>query len=691
MKQTLVQQIIHHKTGTHPSVGDCCEVEVDLAWGSEMTTKFAIDILKEEGCLQVPYVDNVLANAKNVMFPFDHLIPANEARSASLMVDLREFARAFGIRVFEVGYDGGIQHRLFEERGFLFPGQVGMGADSHSCTYGALCSLAAGVGSTDFASIMLTGKVWLQVPPSILVELSGKPGPHISGKDIVLYLIGMMGVDGATYKALEFSGDGLAHLGMASRFTIANMAVEGGAKFGLFPTDAVSSDYLFSKVLKDFPDEVRFHPEKERMPSFQVDSSADYFQRLSVKLDQLEPMVALPFLPENTLGLYSLLHVLRQPRKYEQTLLYDRVKSILPRVDGSGHIPIQQVFIGSCTNGRIEDLRVVAGILRGKRIPSSMRAVIIPASQQVFRQALREGLVETFLSAGCYIESSSCGPCIGIKSGVVGKNEIAVFTSNRNFYGRTGDRSGQVILASPAVAAATALSGYLAAPAERDAYYENDAEIETALEKLIEVRSTFEKKRARGGGTHIAMPCPSANKVESSAGARAWCFGDNVNTDVIMPSRFCNITNPQEYKKFILADSQHEDFLEHFTQAKFQIPHDVIVAGRNFGCGSSRESAPLGIKTAGVKFVVACDFARIFFRNALNIGLPVYEIGEDVYRIREGDRLDVDLKEKRIVNHSQNESYPAKGMTPFQEKLIRMGGLMAYSKQTTKGRETCKA
>ncbi len=683
MGKTLIQKILERTLQRDVTVGEIIELPVDLAWGSEMTLKFAIDALEHHGLLNGSYDKQILSHSDKIMFPFDHLIPATDARSASIMVDLREFADKFGIRVFEVGYDGGIQHRLFEERGFLYPGSIGVGADSHSCTYGALCAMGTGIGSTDLAFVMVSGKTWLQVPTSLLVKIEGKPRAHITGKDIVLYLLGILGVDGATYQSLEFIGDGISHLNMASRFTVSNMAIEGGAKFGLFPSDQITIDYLYDTVAKDFPDEIRFDPNnKATLPILEGDEDAHYSHVVTVDLNELEPIVALPYLPENCLGIYQLKHILKHPELFrDDEVIQDKVKVIEAKADENGEIPIQQVFIGSCTNGRIEDLRVVADIFKGKRVAKSVRVVIVPASQQVYRQALREGIVEILLDSGCYVESSSCGPCIGMKSGVMGKGETAIFTSNRNFYGRTGDRRSFVMLASPAIAATSALSGKLDAPEPFETYYDSEEELVTRLKKYSQERRDVILNSEKIY-YHASI---KAKESEAQADAkRAWCFGDHINTDLIMPSRFCNVTDPAEYKAFVLLDSQNEEFLETYKNSEYTLKGEFIVSGANFGCGSSRESAPRGILEGGFKCVIAHSFARIFFRNAINIGLPALEIGKAAYEIKQGDKLSVNFQTGEIFNQSQNKVYQAKPMGPFQSKLFESGGLMPYLKEQIK-------
>ncbi|MCK6512993.1 aconitase family protein [Myxococcota bacterium] len=644
-----------------------------------MTLQFAVDVLREKGFLDGTYDAVLKANSSKIMFPFDHLVPATDAKSAALMVGLREFAKKYGIRVFEVGYDGGIQHRLFEERGFLYPGTVGVGADSHSCTYGALGCLGTGIGSTDLASAMISGKVWLQVPRSIRVNLTGTLRKGVYGKDVVLHLIGLTGVDGATYQSIEFTGSGVFGLDMAARFSISNMAIEAGAKFGLFPVDDVTLDYL-KEVKANFPDEVRFDLDTvSGLKGMDGDPEGVYSAQIDIDLSEMEPTVALPYLPENALGVYQLREALRPERKSTSDPLgLNRIKGIVDRVTAEGDIPIHQAFIGSCTNGRIEDLRVVADIFKGHRVAPGVRAIIIPASQQVFRQAIKEGLVGTFLEAGCYIESSSCGPCIGIKSGVVGPKETAIFTSNRNFYGRTGDKLSAVILASPSVAAYSALAGRLTSGYGQECYYATEQAVGASLDASLQKSKRV--MEALGSAFYQAAIREMDADVSDTPAQKAWCFGDDVNTDLIMPARFCNITSPQDYKVYTLLDTENAEFLSHFKQSRYRLSGDICVAGKNFGCGSSRESAPMGIKEAGFSVVIAHSFARIFFRNALNIGLPVFEIGNAAYQIRQGDEISVEVSLGRIVNHTRREEYAARPSNAFQKSLFESGGLMASLK-----------
>lgn len=684
MGSTLIEKILGNRVGREVNAGEILgDLPVDLAWGSEMTLKYAVDILEQLGLLDGDYDDQIKAHSDIVMFPFDHLIPARDRESASMMVDLRNFAEKYGIKVFDVGYDGGIQHRLFEERGYLYPGRVGLGADSHSCTYGALASAGTGIGSSDLAAIMISGKTWLMVPHSIRVNLTGSTKDYVTGKDLILYLLGLLGEDGANYHALEFWGEGVKHLDMASRFTISNMAVEGGAKMGLFPVDNITINYLTQTVAKDFPEDIRFKAEEiNKFSIFKADEDACYEKTLAANLDSLEPMVALPYLPGNSLGIHQLNYILKNRHVFaDNETVLQRISAISQRADSNGNIPIQQVFIGSCTNARIEDLRVAAEILKGKQVAKGVRALVIPASQHVFRQAMTEGLVNIFLDAGCYVESSSCGPCIGFKSGVMGKDETAIFTSNRNFYGRTGDKSSLVILASPAVAAKSALEGKLASPEPMETYYESESDL---VKSIINFTGMAKKLQSEKQAMFYQAEVKPYAPQPDEKGKTAWKFGDNINTDLIMPARYCNITDPDIYKKYLLLDAQNHEFLAHYEKASCDLSSDIIVGGTNFGCGSSRESAPTAIKKAGVQIVAAHSFARIFYRNAVNLGLPIFELGEAAFKIRQGDLLRANPETGEIFNITRKEVYQARPLAPYHKEIHRAGGIIEKIKKQHK-------
>jgi 3-isopropylmalate/(R)-2-methylmalate dehydratase large subunit len=324
---------------------------------------------------------------------------------------------------FEIG-EMGIEHALLPEKGLVVAGDVVIGADSHTCTYGALGAFSTGVGSTDMAAGMATGKAWFKVPSAIKFILTGKPAKWVSGKDIILHIIGMIGVDGALYKSMEFVGDGISNLSMDDRFAMANMAIEAGAKNGIFPVDDLAKEYIKGHSIKKFT-------------IYEADADAEYDETYKIDLSALKPTVAFPHLPENT---YT--------------------------IDEVGEIKIDQVVIGSCTNGRIEDLRIAAKILEGRRVAKGLRVIVFPATQNIYLQAMEEGLLATFIKAGAVVSTPTCGPCLGGHMGILAEGERAVSTTNRNFVGRMGHVNSEIYLASPAVAAASAVTGRISGPAE---------------------------------------------------------------------------------------------------------------------------------------------------------------------------------------------------------------------------------
>lgn len=412
----MTQKILAAHAGL-PEVhaGDLIEADLDIVLGNDVTTPVAIGVFEKAGFTKV-------FDPKKIVIALDHYTPCKDIKSAELCKTARDFAKKHQIKhFFDVGTVG-IEHALLPEQGIVGPGDCVIGADSHTCTYGALGAFSTGVGSTDMAAGMASGQNWFKVPSAIKVELTGKPGPCVSGKDVILHLIGEIGVDGALYQSLEFTGEGVAHLSIDDRFTIANMAIEAGGKNGIFPVDDVVREYI-----KD-----RFHREPV---VYEADPDAEYTRVITIDLSSLEPTVSLPHLPSNT-----------------------------KTVTEAAGIPIQQVVIGSCTNGRISDLRIAASIMKGKSIADGVRCIVIPATQEIYLQALHEGLLEDFIQAGCAVSTPTCGPCLGGHMGVMAAGERAVTTTNRNFVGRMGDTKSEVILASPAVAAASALAGCVADP-----------------------------------------------------------------------------------------------------------------------------------------------------------------------------------------------------------------------------------
>ena len=418
MGMTMTQKILAAHAGL-PEVhaGDLIEAKLDIVLGNDVTTPVAIGVFENAGFTEV--FDN-----EKIVIALDHYTPCKDIKSAELCVISRDFAKKHGIKHFYDVGTVGIEHALLPEQGIVGPGDCIIGADSHTCTYGALGAFSTGVGSTDMAAGMASGLNWFKVPPAIKVELNGKPGPCVSGKDVILHLIGEIGVDGALYKSLEFTGEGVAELSMDDRFTISNMAIEAGGKNGIFPVDEKTLEYIKGRFIRE--------------PAvYEADTDAEYERVVKIDLSTLEPTVSMPHLPSNTktVGEASGLHV-------------------------------DQVVIGSCTNGRMSDMRVAASILKGKRIADGVRCIIIPATQQIYLDCMEEGLLKVFVEAGCAVSAPTCGPCLGGHMGVMAAGERAVATTNRNFVGRMGHTQSEVILASPAVAAASALAGCIADPRE---------------------------------------------------------------------------------------------------------------------------------------------------------------------------------------------------------------------------------
>ena len=417
MGMTMTQKILARSAGLdRVEPGQLIEGKLDLVLGNDITTPVAITEFEKAGLSSV-------FDRERIAIVLDHSTPCKDIKSAQLCAACREFAKKHIITHFyDVGRMG-IEHALLPEQGLTAPGEVIIGADSHTCTYGALGAFSTGVGSTDMAAGMATGLAWFKVPSAIKVNLVGELGPYVSGKDVILHLIGLIGVDGALYQSLEFGGEGAASLEMDDRFTICNMAIEAGAKNGIFPVDGKTAAYLKGRMDRPWQ-------------AVEADPDAQYTREVTIDLSALRPTVAFPHLPSNT-----------------------------KTVDEAAGKPIQQVVIGSCTNGRLKDLREAAKILRGRKVVEGVRCIVIPATQQIYLDAMAEGLVADFINAGAVVSTPTCGPCLGGHMGVLSDGEWAISTTNRNFVGRMGPTSSMIILASPAVAAASAVTGVVTDPA----------------------------------------------------------------------------------------------------------------------------------------------------------------------------------------------------------------------------------
>ena len=416
MAMTMTQKILAKHAGLESvRSGQLIEAELDMILGNDITSPVAINEFEKLG------LDNVFHRDKISIVP-DHFTPNKDIKAAEQCKLVREFVKNKKIsNYFEVGQMG-IEHCLLPEKGLVVAGDVVIGADSHTCTYGALGAFSTGIGSTDMAAGMATGKCWFKVPSAIKFILNGKPGKWVSGKDIILHIIGEIGVDGALYKSMEFEGQGIKYLSMDDRFTICNMAIEAGGKNGIFPVDEKTIEYM------------KEHSKQEWM-EFNADEDAEYETVYEIDLSKIRPTVSFPHLPDNT-----------------------------RTIDEVGEVKIDQVVIGSCTNGRLSDLRIAAKILRGKKVHKGIRCIIIPGTQNIYLEAMKEGLIKDFIEAGAVVSTPTCGPCLGGYMGILAKEERAVSTTNRNFVGRMGHVESEVYLASPAVAAASAIRGKIANP-----------------------------------------------------------------------------------------------------------------------------------------------------------------------------------------------------------------------------------
>ena len=416
MSMTATQKIIALHCGHDVKAGDLVTCDLDLVLGNDITTPVAINEVKKAN-------KNVSIPDK-VVFVMDHFVPCKDIKSAEQCKTCREFAKEQKITHFYDAGEAGIEHALIPEKGLAKPGMMIIGADSHTCTYGALACLSTGIGSTDMAAAMITGKMWVRVPEAIKINIKGKLRKYTTGKDVILTIIKILGTDGATYKSLEFYGD-LASLSMDDRLCIANMAIECGAKNAFFPVDEITKEYLNEVGVKDYKEIV-------------ADKDAEYVKELTIDLDSLLPVAAFPHLPSN-------------------------VKTI---ADLKEKVKLDQVVIGSCTNGRMSDMRQAASILKGKYKADGLRLIIIPATQKIYKQCIKEGLVDIFLDAGAVVSTPTCGPCLGGHMGILASKEKAASTTNRNFVGRMGAKDSEVYLVSPYVAAQSAINGYLSAPEE---------------------------------------------------------------------------------------------------------------------------------------------------------------------------------------------------------------------------------
>jgi len=418
MGQTITEKIFSEHVGREVKAGEIIRCDIDMVIGNDITTPISIRAFEESGATK-------LANPDGFALVMDHFIPAKDIASANQAKISREFAYKHDLNLFFDEKDMGIEHALLPEKGLVIPGDVIIGADSHTCTHGALGAFSTGMGSTDLAFAMITGDNWFRVPEAIKVVFTGKPGKHIYGKDLILEIIRIIGVDGALYQTLEFTGDTIQYLDMDDRFSLCNMAIEAGAKNGIIAVDETTKAFLATKNLRDEP---TYH---------YSDDDATYVRTIEIDVSKLEPVIAYPHLPSNG-------------KPVSQAVADD--------------LSVDQVFIGSCTNGRLGDLRIAAEILKGKKVSKRTRLIVTPATQKIAQQAQKEGLIDILIEAGAVVSNPTCGACLGGYMGILGDGERCIATTNRNFVGRMGARSSEIYLANSAVAAASAIAGKIVDP-----------------------------------------------------------------------------------------------------------------------------------------------------------------------------------------------------------------------------------
>ena len=418
MGMTMTQKILAEHAGLESVVaGQLIKAKLDMVLGNDITTPVAVNEFEKAGF-------NGIFDREKISLVMDHFTPNKDIKAAEQCKQCRTFARKFDVKnFFDVGRMG-IEHALLPEQGIVKAGDVIIGADSHTCTYGALGAFSTGVGSTDMAAGMATGEAWFKVPEALKFELKGQLQENVTGKDVILHIIGMIGVDGALYKSMEFTGEGVGSLSMDDRLCIANMAIEAGGKNGIFPVDEITEEYMKGRVRGEWK-------------KYEADPDAEYASVYEINLSELKPTVSFPHLPENT-----------------------------RTIDEVGDVAIDQVVIGSCTNGRLEDMAIAAKIFEGKKVHDNVRAIVIPATQQIYKECIRLGYMDTFIDAGCVVSTPTCGPCLGGHMGILAEGERCVATTNRNFVGRMGHVKSEVYLASPAVAAASAITGRISGPDE---------------------------------------------------------------------------------------------------------------------------------------------------------------------------------------------------------------------------------
>ncbi len=606
--------------------GDILEVRPDRILSHDNTAAIARIFYNELGAQHV-------ADPEPLCIVLDHASPPPTPKHAQNHAEARSFVHAQGVRhFFEVGR--GICHQVLSEEALVLPGSVILGADSHTTHHGWLGAFGAGVGRSEVAVLWATGQLWLRVPESLRINLHGSLPTSVTAKDLCLTISKELGVDGGLYHSLEFSGPGVKSLSLESRMVIPNMMAEIGVKSAYLPPDEAVFDFLAHRA--------NIPREQIEAQALYPDEGAVYAAEYDLYLDRLEPLVACPHSVDNVRPLSAV---------------------------AGQHVDM--AFIGTCTNGRLEDLATAAEVFRGRSTHPETRLLVIPASSQVYREALRAGILDTFIEAGAVIGVPGCGPCMGNHLGIPAASETVISTANRNFRGRMGQPEASIYLASPAIVAASAVLGRIAAPGEIDAPG-------CALAATSAGDSSPRLKRTKPAKADSAPVIPTLSKgrslirVENLPTGRVWKYGDNVNTDQIFPGKYTyTLTTPEE-----IAEHALEDLDASFAGAAR--PGDVVFGGSNFGCGSSREQAVTCLKYKGVAALVAKTFARIFYRNAINQGIPAILCPEAVAAAHPGDAVQVDLVDGLI--HLPAGTFPFPAFPPNVRAILEAGGLIEYIK-----------
>ena len=562
MGMTIAEKIIAAAAGVdYVKPGDIHTVTLDRMMSNDGTTHLTVDMYRNK--LKHPHI----ADTKKMVFIVDHNVPSDCPKTAASQKKMRDFAKENNIDFWE---GKGVCHQVMMEN-YVCPGELIFGADSHTCSYGALGAFGTGVGCTDLLYGMVTGKSWVLVPETVKFNLVGKLPEGVYARDLILTIIGTIGANGCNYQVMEFTGEGAKTLSISERMVLCNMAVEAGAKTGIFEPDEKAIEYLEA------------HGRKPKA-LFTSDPDAVYAREYTFDLSKIRPVVAKP----------------------------DFVDNLVPAEEVRG-VKIDEAFLGSCNNGRIEDLRVGASIIKGKKVAEKVRFLVVPASQTVYLQALKEGLIDAFMEAGAIVMNPNCSVCWGSCQGVIGENEVLISTGTRNFKGRAGHPSSKVYL-------------------EYDHYI------------CIEIEDIYMEKMT----------------------GKVWVLGDDIDTDIIIPTEYLALKTIDDMKQYGFSPLRPE------LAAQIK-PGDIIVAGKNFGCGSSREQAPEIIKALGIQCVIAKSFARIFFRNSINNGLLLIEQPTLHDDIKEGDTVSVVMNEHIDYN---GKEYPIASLPENLMDIIRAGGLV---------------